>query len=446
MNYKSLHEKELKLLLNVVEKQQYVEGYKLVHNKETIEIMNIVEKFAKDKKLIFYGGTAINNILPEEDKFYKSSSEIPDYDMFSKTALNDAKELAKIYFEKGFINTEAKSGIHSGTYKVFVNFIPIADITQIPTCIYESLLRHGVKGNKMLNVPPNFLKMSAYLELSRPLGDVSRWEKVYKRLQLLNKNYPLKYNCKNYISSDSTHEKISNEDYKNVTNELFKMKNYVYFGQFAISLYSKYLPINIKKHLTVNVFDILCENPENESKLLKNKLKNKFPNIKITKMNEIGEVIPLVYNLEIDDKININLYKSTGCVSYNLVHKSKKNIKIASIETILSLYLAFTFCKDRYNDVIDYLLCMCEMLINVQKANPLSRTGITRRFALSCQGKQKTLKDIRSDKSKLYYKLYSNKRSKEYEKHFLNYKPEKLKTKKNTILKNKKNKSRKKYM
>ena len=40
--------------------------------------------------------------------------------------------------------------------------------------------------------PPNFLRMSMYLELSRPEGDVSRWEKVLKRLILLNKHYPLR--------------------------------------------------------------------------------------------------------------------------------------------------------------------------------------------------------------------------------------------------------------
>ena len=39
--------------------------------------------------------------------------------------------------------------------------------------------------------PPNFLRMLMYLELSRPAGNVSRWEKVLKRLTLLNKNYPL---------------------------------------------------------------------------------------------------------------------------------------------------------------------------------------------------------------------------------------------------------------
>ena len=33
--------------------------------------------------------------------------------------------------------------------------------------------------------------MAMYLELSRPDGDTSRWEKVLKRITLLNKNYPL---------------------------------------------------------------------------------------------------------------------------------------------------------------------------------------------------------------------------------------------------------------
>ena len=40
--------------------------------------------------------------------------------------------------------------------------------------------------------PPNYLRMAMYLELSRPDGDVSRWEKVLKRLTLLNKHYPMK--------------------------------------------------------------------------------------------------------------------------------------------------------------------------------------------------------------------------------------------------------------
>ena len=62
--------------------------------------------------------------------------------IFSENALNDAKELADIYYKKGFIDVEAKSGQHHGTYKVFVNY-PVAilyDISDVSIYIYYSYL------------------------------------------------------------------------------------------------------------------------------------------------------------------------------------------------------------------------------------------------------------------------------------------------------------------
>jgi hypothetical protein len=59
-------------------------------------MLTIVENFIIRKKLICYGGTAINNILPKYAQFYKRDIEIPDYDFFSENALEDAKELADI--------------------------------------------------------------------------------------------------------------------------------------------------------------------------------------------------------------------------------------------------------------------------------------------------------------------------------------------------------------
>ena len=41
---------------------------------------------------------------------------------FSPEPLKDAKELADIYYKAGFEEVEAKAGVHSGTFKVFVNF------------------------------------------------------------------------------------------------------------------------------------------------------------------------------------------------------------------------------------------------------------------------------------------------------------------------------------
>ena len=96
---------------------------------------------------------------------------------FSPTPLIHAKKLARIYAENGFENIESKSALFKGTYKVFVNFVPVADITLVEEYIYEKLKSKSLEINKMLFVSTDFLKMSLYQELSRPLGDISRWGK-----------------------------------------------------------------------------------------------------------------------------------------------------------------------------------------------------------------------------------------------------------------------------
>ena len=170
----SFEEYELKLLRNAVDKIEKKTGQDKINNPEINKIIKIVEKFLKDKKRICYGGTAINNILPKRDQFYDKDVELPDYDFYSPTPLKDAKELADIYFKEGFEEVEAKSGMHPGTFKVFVNYIPIADITILVPEIYDNLFKDSIVVDGIYYTPPNYLRMSMYLELSRPQGDVSR--------------------------------------------------------------------------------------------------------------------------------------------------------------------------------------------------------------------------------------------------------------------------------
>jgi hypothetical protein len=168
-------------------------------------MIKIVEDFIIRKKLICYGGTAINNILPERDQFYNKRRD-PGF-FFSSNALDDAKELADIYHKAGFKSIEAKSG-HFGTFKVFVNYIPIADITSVGPEIYKTLLDDAVScGNPLLS---SRLPSHEYvLELSAA-GDTSRWEKVSTRLSLLNKNYSMNTNDK----CGELAKKINSEDNK----------------------------------------------------------------------------------------------------------------------------------------------------------------------------------------------------------------------------------------
>ena len=182
---------ELAILRQAVDKAETIQGKQMANSPEIKRIIGIVENYIRTKQLIIYGGESINRLLPKQDQFYNRDVEIPDLDFYSANALNDAKELVDIYVREGFVEVEAKSGQHHGTYKVYVNFIPVADITQMPKELFNAIKRDTVKINGILCSPPNLLRMAMYLELSRPQGDVSRWEKVLKRLTLLNKHYPL---------------------------------------------------------------------------------------------------------------------------------------------------------------------------------------------------------------------------------------------------------------
>jgi len=192
----SFEEKELEILREAVDLVEKRKGAAVIQDPKVQDIISIVEKFIADKKLVCYGGTAINNILPEDAQFYNKDIELPDYDFYSDKALDHAKELADIYYKAGYEDVEAKSGVHHGTYKVFVNFTGIADITQMEPALFKAISRDAIIKKGISYAPPDFLRMAMYLELSRPDGDVSRWEKVQKRLTLLNTHFPLKgYNC-----------------------------------------------------------------------------------------------------------------------------------------------------------------------------------------------------------------------------------------------------------
>ena len=132
---------ELAILRHAVDENEKIKGQRIATGDDIKKMVEIVEDFLVKKKCICYGGTAINNILPKQDQFYNREFEIPDYDFFTPNALDDAKELADIFYKAGYLDVEAKSGVHHGTYKVFVNFIPMADVTYMHPELFESVYK-----------------------------------------------------------------------------------------------------------------------------------------------------------------------------------------------------------------------------------------------------------------------------------------------------------------
>jgi hypothetical protein len=433
-NNLSFNECELSILRMAVDKADEKISRRTVNSPDIKNIITIVENFIKRKNVVCYGGTAINNILPESDQFYNKDVEIPDYDFFTPNALNDAKELADLYYSQGFIDVEAKSGQHHGTYKVFVNYIPVADITYLNKEIFNVLKKDAIRVAGILYAPPNFLRMAMYLELSRPAGDTSRWEKVLKRLLLLNKNYPLKLKKCQHIEFQREMENKSREDdiYNNVKNTLIN-QGVVFFGGFAISLYSQYMPRHLRHKLrNIADFDVLSNEPDTTAEIVKERLKDiNIKNVTVHKKVPIGEIIPLHYEIKVGNDTVAFVYKPIACHSYNVINVHGSKVKIATIDTMLSFYLAFIYTnRPYYQQFFDRIICMSQFLFEVQQKNRLAQKGLLKRFSINCYGHQESVEEIRAHKSEKFKELKNNRNSIEFEEWFLNYKPDDKKNKK----------------
>lgn len=417
---------ELAILRQAVDENEETIGKKIVNTPEIKNILKIVEDFLMKKKLMCYGGTAINNILPSYDQFYNRDAEIPDYDFYSPDALKDAKELTDIYYKKGYTDAEAKAGVHHGTYKVYVNFIPIADITQMEPSLYKSLFKESLLVAGIRYVPANFLRMGMYLELSRPAGDVSRWEKVLKRLTLLNKHYPLKSSKCNTV--DFQRKMQVDDDLKKkiylTTRDTLVNNGVVFFGGYAYSLYSEYLSkeesySKTKKHSPD--FDVLSDDIEKTSLIIQEQLHELgVKNIKSINHAPLGEILPRRIQIIVDDETIAFIYEPIACHNYNVINLKGTSIKVATIDTILSFYLGFIYINLPEYDV-NRLLCMAAYLFHIQEKNRLGQKGLLKRFNIDCYGKQPTKESIRAEKTAKYKEI--KKGSKEYEEWFLNYNP-----------------------
>jgi len=424
----TFQECELAILRNAVDETEKVMGTKIANSEDVKRMIVILENFLIQKKLICYGGTAINNILPKYAQFYNRDVEIPDYDFFSANALEDAKELADIYYNSGYMEVEAKAGMHQGTFKVYVNFIPMADITQLNQVIYENLQKEVITIAGIKYAPPDYLRMAMYLELSRPAGDVSRWEKVLKRLTLLNDHYPLKvpFQCsridfqRKLDMSDKLQEKI----YLCVRDS-FVEQGVIFFGGYATSLYSNtYMTRGKKSHKKHSPdFDVLSEDVDKCALITKEKLlANGIRNIETIAHSAIGEIIPMHIEIQVNKTPIAFIYKPIACHNYNTIEMDKKEVNIATIDTMLSFYLAFIYANKPYYTK-DRIMCMSKMLFEIEQRNRLEQKGILKRFSIKCYGKQPSLEDIRAEKTEMFQKLADKRETKEYEEWFLKYNP-----------------------
>ena len=428
----SQEECELAILREAVDDNEKIQDEinkdKVVIDKTITRIFEILEAYIVKKKLLLYGGFAINALLPEYAKFYDPKHEIPDYDIYSPNALEDAIDLVDFFFENGFKDVETRAGVHYMTYKVFVNFITVADITIMDKSIFDNLQQEAVIINRIHYCPVNFLRRNIYKELSQPHGDIRRWEKIYKRLNKINENFPLEVStdCENIkfqrkMGSVETTKQL--EIYEIVKNAFIYL-GAVFFGGYACSLYSQYIP-NSSSQIIEKIpdFEVLYDDIVKGSQLVKERLHTGgFKRVKIIHHESICEIIHESYEIQVNNETVAFIYKPTACYSYNIVNLNKQQIKVASIDTML--FFCFTFyysVTSHYSR--DKNMCIINVLFKVEEENRLNQKGLLKRFSIECIGSQKNFAEIKEEKSQKFKELFHKRHTREYSVWFLKYNP-----------------------
>ena len=360
--------------------------------------LGIVKEFLQTHPVMCYGGTAINNLLPEKDRFYDPTVTIPDYDFYSKTPQEHAMILANKLSDAGIAEVEVRPGMHLGTFKVFANYTGVADITHLDEDIFDRLWKEDVVKDKIHYVTPNFLRLGMYLELSRPRGDVSRWTKVYTRLLLLNKHFPLV--CPGNIKGEPVE---LTEEKRDAVTHLLEHEDVVLLGITASQIHEGkrapkwYAPVTL-----------LAEKPTIE-KLTKGVA---------TESHEGSEILPGHTDvLDDDGNVVVRFHETAACHSY---HQMANGIRVASIPTMLQFFFAYVYSGIN-NDELTHLLCVSQRLMD------LAANKESRRYALltpiDCIGTQEGLVEIKKHKAELYAKLSKDKSSADFLKYFFSYNP-----------------------
>lgn len=407
----------------------------------------VTKDFIREKGLKIYGGLALHEHLKKKNNPIYDKFEFPDYDVFSPNAWEHAKELCDRLYKLGFYFVDVRSSILNNdkhqTYKVSVDMIYILDLTQsgctsmqlknkdcakcglskdkkcisifnnIPcynlleksekeySKVFDYKNDKSLYPKKLFVCAPDWLKISMFRELTEPLANPQRLEKVGSRLELFTSKYPYVANkCELYAVDRKTHISQTKhlETHQTVLNYLEKYlndNNFIHHGGYAYNFFvkgSKFPQIPIYNHEVYTQFDHISDFDS-----ILNNLKRKFKNYKF----KIQENI--IYWKEVDVKDFILFGRkdngqygklatftfNTECLPY-VKYSNKRYITLDRMKYHFFRNLAlFKVVKYTEKYPLNYP-CLLDNLIsiekNIRKKYPLQDKGKYRRFELQCEG------------------------------------------------------------
>ena len=386
--------RQLESLAAAADEANEIIQYESAHNPEIQYAIDIISNFLRKKGRVCYGGTAINAILPRSLRFYDPQKDLPDYDFFTPNPEQDIKDIVKDLQQAGFPDVVERVGIHEGTHKILVNFVPIADISTLDPEIYRVLYRRSIEKEGIHYADPDFLRMLMYLEISRPRGQVERWGKVFERLVLLNTAFPPKV-CRTKTEDLVNRVQLPINLRKSLLNYVIDNKR-ILMGAEVISMYDWLISKSRRFKPTISWFlkkngMIVFLSPEAERDAQRLKEIFALDEVTVKTYEAKGELVPQRVVVSYRKMPFVEILQEIACHSYNPLHLGDgKELLVASLETMITFYFALMmFTKDE-KILQFYMTCLCQKLVEMsQVLHRKGGVGPIPSFSIQCTGYQK---------------------------------------------------------
>jgi hypothetical protein len=408
--------KQLDIIKQASELAQAKIDYASAHDDNIIRAIDVVEDFLRKKHRLCYGGQAINAHLPAKYKFYDPEFSIPDYDFFTPKQDTDIQVLVKDLKKAGFTEISVREGMHEGTIKIYVDYIPVADMTSIDPKLYRILSKREFRLDGISYLDANSLRMLMYLELSRPRGEVTRWAKVFERLSLFNEFVPVKQ-CK--MSRNMFRGGLTSQQTQFTINYIIENK-LIFAGADLLEFYDQAL--KYKKEATNWILSskkpivFFSADTDKDSKAIREEFnfilthtkggqryEGELPDMSVPKTpitiktysSKGVDLIPSMKVITQGNKALIFIIDQTACHSYfNIPIDDGKIMRIASMDTLITLYFGLGLFDSKFYDM-GSMECLANHLVKISiKARQNPDNFVFPFVSIKCTGHQTTLPSL----------------------------------------------------
>lgn len=363
---------------------------------EINSVYDVIKNYIRKNNLIVYGGYAQNLLIKEknEDDVFYSETDVPDIEFYSPEPIKDMINLCDILYEKKYKYVEGSEGVHSETYKIFVNFINYCDISYMSQNIYDNCPTIEIDGMRMCH--PHFMITDAYRVYTDPMTSYFRLTRTFTRFNKLISYYPFDENkIYNKIEYEiKLKEREYDEIYNFIKKELLQQMKLIIVGHQAFNRLMLKAELDENFLLQEPFFQVISINfMEDRNKIL-SMLSNRFgkQNISYKKYNPFFSFLDKSVEFYYKNQLILRLYGSNErCTVYKL---SKNNYYYGTFQLQI-LYGLFNynlaivrnnkFNQNVYMTMITRLFYARNQFMEKYNTNVLA-DGPFQEFTLNCSG------------------------------------------------------------